>query len=154
LIKDLIWDIIKEDRKVNNEILIVDCQIVGYPWMKRPKEEKRGLESQPPYAIIVGIKIFQLFHYNRSIIKGRGVEYYKYYDYNFYYQGEVPMIKKGFGHKIFYVVSLVVGIPLGYSWIPDKTSILGCIWYPIMVSFFVACALMIVRGIFEEYIKS
>ncbi len=48
---------------MSNEILIVDCLIVGYPWMKRPKEEKRGLESQPPYIIMVAVKIFQLFQY-------------------------------------------------------------------------------------------
>ncbi len=62
------------------------------------------------------------------------------------------MRKKGISYKIVYVVALVVGIPLGYLWIPDKTSILQCIWYPVIVSFFVVCSIMILRGIFEEYI--
>jgi hypothetical protein len=66
---------------------------------------------------------------------------------------EIVMKRKGIGVKIVYIVSLVVGIPLGYSWIPDKTSILGCIWYPVLASFFVAYALMIIKGIFEEYVN-
>jgi len=61
-------------------------------------------------------------------------------------------MKGKISNKIVYVLSLLIGIPLGYLYIPDNTSMLQCIWYPVIVSFFVICLIMILKGIFEEYI--
>ena len=61
------------------------------------------------------------------------------------------MRKRKIFNRIIYILALAIGIPLGFLNVPDNKSILQCIWYPIIFAFFVACALMVVRGIFEEY---
>ena len=54
---------------------------------------------------------------------------------------------------ILWTLSLGVGVPFGYYLIPDKMSVWQSLWYPFIMPFFVCFALMIVKGIFEEYLN-
>jgi len=52
-----------------------------------------------------------------------------------------------------WIISVGIGVPLGYYLIPDKMSVWQSIWYPFIIPFFVCFGLMIIKGIFEEYFQ-